>query len=104
MLTVKPFDTLYKTGFTVEGHAEFAEHGQDIVCSAVSAMTQMTLYGLEKHSEIESKIESGDMSVHIVEPDEFTNVLMNSLINGLRILQMQRPEYINIQEEDNDKD
>jgi len=33
-------------GFKVEGHADFAEHGQDIVCAGVSALTQGALLGL----------------------------------------------------------
>ncbi len=34
-------------GFTVQGHAGFAEHGQDIVCAGVSALTQGALLGLQ---------------------------------------------------------
>ncbi len=34
-------------GFKVQGHAGFAEHGQDIVCAGVSALTQGALMGLQ---------------------------------------------------------
>lgn len=33
-------------GFEVEGHTGYAEVGSDIVCSAISSMTQMTVLGL----------------------------------------------------------
>jgi len=33
--------------FEVRGHANYAEHGQDIVCAGVSAVTQTTILGLE---------------------------------------------------------
>lgn len=33
-------------GFIAEGHAKYAESGEDIVCSAVSAVTQTALLGL----------------------------------------------------------
>ena len=35
-----------KTGINIEGHAEYAEHGQDIVCAAVSAILQTAQLGL----------------------------------------------------------
>ena len=39
------------TGYKVSGHAGFAEEGMDIICSAVSALTQAILqtmvYGVE---------------------------------------------------------
>lgn len=36
------------TEIRVEGHAGFADHGEDIVCAAVSALTQTALIGLER--------------------------------------------------------
>ena len=37
--------------FQVSGHAEYAESGQDIVCSAVSALTITTINALSKPTE-----------------------------------------------------
>jgi len=34
-------------GYIVEGHSDYAESGSDIVCAAISATTQMVLYGLK---------------------------------------------------------
>lgn len=34
-------------GFEIEGHAGFAEHGQDIVCAGASALAQGALLGLQ---------------------------------------------------------
>lgn len=34
------------TGFEVKGHAGYAKHGRDIVCSAVSAIVETALLGL----------------------------------------------------------
>ncbi len=34
------------TGFQAEGHSGYAQAGEDIVCAAVSALTQSVLYGL----------------------------------------------------------
>ena len=37
---------------TARGHADFAEHGEDIVCAAVSAILQAARIGLERHAGI----------------------------------------------------
>ena len=42
------------TGYKVSGHAGYSEEGSDIVCSAVSALTQAPLLGLEKPFETQS--------------------------------------------------
>ena len=34
-------------GFVVSGHSGYAEQGSDIVCSAISALSQMVCVGLE---------------------------------------------------------
>ena len=37
-------------GFIVEGHADYAEEGSDIVCAAVSALTQTALLGIIRYA------------------------------------------------------
>lgn len=48
MTTVTVFQSPDGTlsGFDCRGHADFADAGEDIVCAAVSALTQGTLNGL----------------------------------------------------------
>ena len=38
------------TGFTISGHADYAEEGSDIVCAAVSALSQTALLGLMEYA------------------------------------------------------
>ena len=47
------------TGFQAEGHAGWADYGQDIVCAAVSSLTQSAWQGLEQvvGAKVESRIE-----------------------------------------------
>jgi uncharacterized protein YsxB (DUF464 family) len=40
-------------GISARGHADFAEHGQDIVCAAVSAVLQAARLGLQEHAGVE---------------------------------------------------
>ena len=39
------------TGFRMNGHAEYAEYGQDIVCAAVSALVINTINSIEQYTE-----------------------------------------------------
>lgn len=57
--------TIYKSGFIVEGHAEYAEHGKDIVCSAVSFMAQSVAFSMEKHTDVLIKEKPGLLIVTI---------------------------------------
>jgi uncharacterized protein len=36
--------------FSASGHTDFAEHGEDIVCAAVSAILQAARLGLERYA------------------------------------------------------
>ena len=47
-------------GFSCEGHAEFDEHGQDIVCAAVSALTGALGLGLTEVAGLPLKPEVGE--------------------------------------------
>ena len=63
MIHVTIFQNKYKecVGFQTEGHAEYANPGQDIVCAAVSALIITTVNSLEKFTEeqIEAEADEG---------------------------------------------
>lgn len=52
-------------GYKIKGHSNFASFGQDIVCSAISTASQMTLAGLEEicNFNLEKTIKDGFMQV-----------------------------------------
>ena len=58
-------------GFHEEGHAGYAEFGEDVVCSALSAMTMLiintceTVWGVDVHYEIDE--ETTDITVTVKE-------------------------------------
>ena len=45
-------------GFSAKGHAGYADAGEDIVCAAISALTQATEYGLTEviHAPVEHRL------------------------------------------------
>ncbi|MDE2482188.1 MAG: ribosomal-processing cysteine protease Prp [bacterium] len=67
--------TFYRDGrdrlsrFCASGHAAFAEHGEDIVCAAVSAILQAARLGLEAHAKIAIDVtqRSGELDLRIPE-------------------------------------
>ena len=69
-----------------EGHAGYAEEGQDIICSAVSALIVNTVDSIETFTEDRLLCESDDGYVYFSFPDGYgaqTELLVKSLLLGL---------------------
>ena len=89
--------------FQVAGHAGYAESGQDIVCSAVSALTITTINALEVYTtqvfEVDQDEEDGVITVNFL--DDLTHdadLLMKSLILGLKSIENEyNDEYIHVE-------
>ena len=90
--------TFYQTadgvpvGFDAWDHAEYADHGKDIVCAAVSAMVINTVNSLEELTEdpvhLEQEEENGRISLRVQEKhSEKADVLLRSLALGLSNLE-----------------
>lgn len=89
-------------GYSVEGHAEHGEYGSDIVCAAVSAIAQTTLFGLNDvlgRDEVRVVMESGDMHVS-VSPEKASEsgpkALLRAFELGLRAIAGNYPQSVNI--------
>lgn len=90
-------------GFRMEGHAEFAAYGSDIVCSAVSVLVINTMNSIEQFTDDTFK-----GAVHkqrdVVSFDIISNpvsasaeLLLNSLVLGLNAIQNEYgKKYIKI--------
>ncbi|MBV8499749.1 MAG: ribosomal-processing cysteine protease Prp [Candidatus Eremiobacteraeota bacterium] len=52
-------------GISARGHADFAAHGRDIVCAAVSAVLQAARLGLQEHAgvELEARQAAGELQL-----------------------------------------
>ncbi len=93
MICVKVFksgDTF--TGFVSEGHAEYAEEGYDIICSAVSVLTINTCNSLEQLTEDDFTVDAGEdggyMRLTLAEPSsKEAQLLMHSLVIGLEAIE-----------------
>ncbi|MDD6799922.1 MAG: ribosomal-processing cysteine protease Prp [Firmicutes bacterium] len=58
-------------GFRESGHAGYAESGDDIVCSAVSAMTMLIINAVEVAyaSDIQYEVDEETTDIRVVAPD-----------------------------------
>ena len=88
-------------GFTASGHADAGPKGKDIVCAAVSVLTDSVFLGLDKHlqRELSWSADSGDISVQLIqEPDDLTEAILATMFLGLSEIQRIYPAHIRIRE------
>lgn len=98
MITV---DVIYaenkKRGFVVSGHAEYAEPGMDIVCAGVSTLVFTTINSLDEFLSFKMNVsvdeDEGVIScIFEEELDEKSSLLINSMLYGLRDIQLNYGE------------
>lgn len=95
-------------GFISTGHADFADHGQDIVCSAVTAQLMMTVNGLTEVLKASVDITTQEEGGHLVfvlknyskEQLSKAQLLLRSLELGLEAIRMQYPDHITLKTEE----
>ena len=80
------------TGFECSGHADYAEEGSDIICSAVSALAINTANSLEAFTndrvEADEAEDGGYLKVEILQPaSEESKLLLKSLALGLKMIE-----------------
>ncbi|MDO4179193.1 MAG: ribosomal-processing cysteine protease Prp [Phascolarctobacterium sp.] len=87
--------------YEVSGHAGYAEEGQDIICSAVSALTQTPIYGLTNHLKLKPEVEinqdQGFLRVVLKEEsNELTEAILETMLMGVESIARQCPKYVRI--------
>lgn len=89
------------TGYKVSGHAGFAAAGEDIVCGAVSVLTQTPILGLEQHLKCQPSYHvneaDGLLEVKLNNaPTELTQAILATMEYGLQGVAEQYPQYVRI--------
>ncbi|MCR4923569.1 MAG: ribosomal-processing cysteine protease Prp [Lachnospiraceae bacterium] len=88
-------DYLY---FRCKGHAEYSEHGRDIVCAAVSILVINTANAIEALTE--NKIKGSDKGEIILEfplgLDDKGKLLMDTLVMGLSQIREQYVDFLEL--------
>lgn len=90
------------TGFEAKGHSGYAEEGSDIVCSAVSALTQTAVGGLLEIAAlpVEYSIADGSLWCQLqklsAHEREKADMILETMLLGLRTMQEDYGEYLKI--------
>lgn len=76
-----------------KGHAGFARYGQDVVCAAVSALTQTAAAAAEKRDGLVGRAD-GEISIHC--EDVGYRVVLEAITEGLRMIARQYPLHVRV--------
>lgn len=87
-----------KDGITVAGHAGYAPIGKDIVCAAVTTLTQTLIKSIEDLSvdRIKYSISPGRVDIYYENLSEKSNTLVDSFFIGILQIAGDYPEYVQI--------
>lgn len=85
-------------GVTIEGHANYAEYGKDIVCAGMTAIMRTFVKSIEDLTEdkIEYKISSGKVDIHYRNLSAKSKTLVDSFFVGICMIANEYPEYVKI--------
>jgi len=91
----------------IKGHACSGSGEYDMVCAAVSAITQTALLGLKNVARVEVKtqIKDGYLALRLEHIDKVklieTDAILYTMLEGLKDLASGYPNYIRLEEEEN---
>ncbi len=87
-------------GYEVSGHAGYAQKGEDIVCAAVSALTQTALIGLSEvvKAPVDWSVDEkkARLSARVLKSSEGAQLILRTLEAGLRSIAEQYPDLVGI--------
>lgn len=79
--------------YEVNGHAYYAEPGEDIVCAGVSTL----FITITNQLLCKSYVKLHDKKVSILNPNEIDNALVEALLCGLYDIQQNYPENLTVE-------
>ena len=85
---------------TIKGHAGYAPHGQDIVCAAISALTQTFAVSVEELTtdKIKCDMRAGNALIQYGNLSEQARLLMGSFFVGVRMIANEYPDFVRLSE------
>ena len=85
-------------GITIAGHAEYGEHGKDIVCAAVTALTEQFILSVEKLTPNTPvyRMGPGYVNIRIGSPTEETKLLTDCFFIGAENIEQQFPGHVRV--------
>ena len=86
-------------GFSVEGHANTAPHGQDIYCAGVSTITQSVFLCMRDYlkRDFDADFDHGKLMMKLKSPaDELTEAVFQTLLIGLKEIKNIVPQIVKL--------
>lgn len=82
----------------ISGHAGYAELGKDIVCAAVTALTQMLIQSIKDLTDdkIEYNISPGKVDINHGNLSEKSKTLVDSFFVGICLIVGEFPEHVKV--------
>ena len=81
----------------VTGHANSAEYGHDLVCSAVSAVVTGGFNNLQDIKSFDIVLEEGNASLEAVkEVSPHDKIVIETIISGLKTIAEADPKFVKI--------
>lgn len=90
-------------GFNATGHTGYAESGTDIVCAAVSAVTQTAVLGITELAKCHAAVQFEDGGLYLM-LDKHTpqnkrreaELILGTMLLGLRSIQIDYSDYLKL--------
>ncbi|MBO8177521.1 ribosomal-processing cysteine protease Prp [Aeribacillus pallidus] len=91
--------------FTMKGHANFAEHGQDIVCAGASAVSFGTINAILQLTKIKPRIDQSSDGGYLrftvpeqlpKDVEEKVQLLLQGMVISLQTIERDYGKYIHI--------
>ena len=84
------------------GHAEAGPYGEDIVCAAISMLSQTSLLGLHEIAQqsMEYRIEDGELDILLSEPiTERGQTILETMLLGIKNVADQYSDFVRVSEQ-----
>jgi uncharacterized protein YsxB (DUF464 family) len=83
---------------SIQGHAQYAPHGQDVVCAAVSTLVQVLVFSISEMTtdEIQYDLQPGAVEIKYRNLSEKAQTLVDSFFIGIRMISHAYPSNVQI--------
>lgn len=86
-----------RLGFAIKGHANFDQHGYDIVCAAVSILSYTAVNTLDYYEvQFDFFDDENKMKVSLKNSNEKSEIILNDFEIGIKTLLTNYNEYVNL--------
>ena len=86
-----------RLGFAIKGHANFDQHGHDIVCAAVSILSYTAVNTLDYYKiDFDFSDDGKIMKVLLNKSDDKSEIILNDFEIGIKTLLTSYNEYVNL--------